>query len=140
MRRFAWLVPGLLAAGSVVGCTKPMGPVPVHGKVYYRGAPLGNGVIVLTPDGSRGSHGPFAQAEIQAEGSYEMKTGSSPGAPAGWYRVTIVAVDTKTPALSLGGFSVPRTLLPEKYRDPELSGLVCEIKPGQANQINFNLD
>jgi hypothetical protein len=35
---------------------------------------------------------------------------------------------------------VPRTLLPEKYRDPELAGLVREVKAGQENVINLALD
>jgi hypothetical protein len=29
--------------------------------------------------------------------------------------------------------------VPERYRDPQLSDLVCEVKPGQENGINFNL-
>jgi hypothetical protein len=33
-----------------------------------------------------------------------------------------------------------RSLLPTKYRDPELSGLVCEIRAGQVNTINFDLE
>jgi hypothetical protein len=31
-------------------------------------------------------------------------------------------------------------LLPEKYRDPELSGLFCEVKGGFAQALDFNLD
>jgi hypothetical protein len=30
--------------------------------------------------------------------------------------------------------------VPEKYRDPELSGLSCEVKPECANCIDFNLE
>ena len=32
------------------------------------------------------------------------------------------------------------SILPEKYRDPELSLLACEIKPDRPNQLDFNLD
>jgi hypothetical protein len=31
-------------------------------------------------------------------------------------------------------------VLPEKYRDPERSGLACEIKGDRENEINFDLD
>jgi hypothetical protein len=97
-------------------------------------------VIVFTPDESRGGSGPLARAEIQADGAYQLRTGESPGAVAGWYRVTVVAVETSLAYSGGRSFRVPRSVLPDKYRDPELSGLTCEVKSGKANGINFNLD
>ena len=63
-----------------------------------------------------------------------------PGAAEGWYRVTIVALEPAFAPGQAGQRLLPRSLLPEKYRDPELSGLVCEIKAGQDNCIDFNLE
>ena len=135
---------GLLVAMAVfssmiAGChsaTEP--PTPVDGKVSYRGSPLRGGSIVFIPDASRGSSGPLAHASIQADGSYHLETDGSPGAPAGWYRITVVAVvDSFYPG---GRESVPHSILPEKYGDPDISGLACEVRPGRDNKINFNLE
>jgi hypothetical protein len=39
-----------------------------------------------------------------------------------------------------GAFRIPHSLLPDKYRDPELSGLIGEVKAGQENLIDFHLE
>jgi len=128
------LVPTCLLAGC---SAEPVPLAPVKGKVTYRGAPLTSGMIVFAPDENRGSQGPLAQAEIQGDGSYVLKTGEELGVKPGFYRVTVAAVEVLPPGQ---GFSRPRSLLPDRYRDPRLSGLVCEVKPNRDNGINFNLE
>jgi len=112
--------------------------VPVSGKVLYRNQPLPRGTIVFVPDADRGNNGPLAQGTIQGGGSYTIQTGEKPGAMPGWYRVTVIAVENAS-SFSLNGSAVPRSLVPERYRDPQLSDLACEVKAGQENSINFNL-
>jgi hypothetical protein len=130
-----------LLAVLVSGCDSgPAARATVRGKVSYQGRPVPIGVIVFSPDPNRGGRGPLASAKIQADGSYELHTDETSGASAGWYRVTVVAVDTPSATPSASGFAVPRSLLPEKYRDPELSGLTCEVRAGRDNTINFNLE
>lgn len=125
----------------LAGCDAGSAPLaPVHGKVSYKGAPLPRGTIVFIPDASRGSSGPLARADIQADGSYRLRTGGSEGAPAGFHRVTVAALAAPAAVPAGQRFSVPRSLLPEKYRDPDLSQLTCEVKPGKENGINFNLE
>lgn len=136
----AHILAGLLMLGLMAGCDGGPALSPVHGKVTYRSAPLTGGTIVFTPDAKRGGHGPLASAEIQPDGTYTLRTGSSPGAAIGWHRVTIVAIEKTPPAATGQRFQVPRSLIPEKYRDPELSGLSCEVKPDKENGINFNLE
>jgi hypothetical protein len=114
--------------------------VAVRGRVSYRGHAVGRGRIVFAPDSGRGSHGPLAQAEILTDGSYELYTGAVPGVAPGWYRVTVVSVEAPAPAAQGPRYSVPRSLLPEKYRDPDLSGLACEVKSGAARVVDFKLD
>jgi hypothetical protein len=128
---------GMLTAGcgSASG-----GRAVVRGKVSYKGVALGTGVIVFSPDPGHGGNGPLASAPIQTDGGYELRTDETPGVPAGWYRVTVVAVEAPAQTPSPRGFAVPRSLLPEKYRDPELSGLTCEVRGGRENTINFNLE
>ena len=125
---------------AVVGCHGSSAPqAAVVGKVFFRGTPLRGGTIVFIPDTSRGGSGPLARGAIQTDGSFRLQTeDGSAGAPAGWYRVTVMAIDGF--AYAGNAAYVPRSLLPDKYRDPDLSGLVCEVKPGHDNQINFNLD
>jgi hypothetical protein len=123
------------------GCDSGAGArVAVRGKVSYRGVALTTGVIVFAPDPGHGANGPLASARIQSDGRYELQTDDAPGVPAGWYRVTVVAVEAPAQAPSPRGFAVPRSLLPDKYRDPELSGLTCEVRAGRENTINFNLE
>jgi hypothetical protein len=113
---------------------------PVHGKVYYQGKALGSGTIVFTPDASRGGNGALARSEVQADGSYSLRTDQAYGAAPGWYRVTVMAV--KAPGKPAPGqrYAVPQSLLPERYRDPELADLVREVKDGRENDIDFHLD
>jgi len=127
----------LLAAG----CDGGEGSLaPVRGTVFYRGAPLQRGTIVFTPDALRGSDGSLARADIQPDGTYRLQTGESHGAALGWHRVTIVAQEDVPAPAADHSFVIPRSLLPDKYRDPELSGLTCEIKAGQENVIDFHLE
>jgi len=123
------------------GCDGSGNPLlPVSGKVSYQGAALQGGIIVFTPDSSRGAHGAIAVGEIQADGSYSLRTDKAFGAGAGWYRVTVAAVSAEAVALPGHRYGVPPSLVPEKYRDPELSRLACEIKPDRANCIDINLE
>jgi hypothetical protein len=130
------LAPALLAL-LLVGCGTD-GPrlAVVRGKVSYRGTPLHGGTIVFTPDTLRGDDGPIARAEIQADGSYALKTGPFPGANPGWYRATVVSLVEPVP----GSGGRPQSLLPSRYRDPEQSGLSFQIKPGQENVFNIDLE
>ncbi len=119
----------------IVGCGRQANSeiAPVSGKVSYQGRPLHTGIIVFSPDSARGNSGELARAEIQADGSYRLQSGDRAGTLPGCYRVTVMAIEPGSAA------SPPHSLLPPKYRDPELSGLSCEVTAGRENTINFNL-
>jgi hypothetical protein len=106
--------------------------------VFYNRAPLAGGTIVFAPDPDRGGSGPLLRADIQPDGSYVLSNGDRPGAPPGWYRVTVVALQAE-PA-GQASFAPPRSLLPPRYRDPDLSGLSCQVREGQENTCDFNLE
>src|SRR5262249_1549835 len=111
--------------------------LPVRGKVTYRGVPVRGGTIVFTPDAAHGNAGPLACGEIQPDGSYVLQTGDRPGSVPGWHPAPPPALQIpQPPGQRLGG---PRSLLPAKYRDPELSGLTCQVAPGQENTHDFAL-
>jgi hypothetical protein len=132
------LLLGLLLGSS--GCDPGLEPLaPVKGRVFYQGVPLHTGTIVFTPDAARGGSGPMSQAEIRSDGTFVLQAADKPGAVVGWHRVTIVAVDVPLRSGGETQFTIPRSLLPDKYRDPDSSGLSCEVKAGRENAIDFNL-
>ncbi|HYT95240.1 MAG TPA: hypothetical protein VEL76_41365 [Gemmataceae bacterium] len=112
----------------------------VHGKVSFRGQPLPGGTIIFAPDYARGCVGELACAEIQPDGTYTLKTGDAAGAVPGWHRVTVCAILPPGQALPGYLYAIPPSLLPQRYRDPELSGLNCEVKAELTNSIDFQLD
>jgi hypothetical protein len=131
----------LAAFALALGCKEgPKGALPVTGKVNYKGMPLAGGTIVFTPDASHGNSGDIALGEIHLDGTYTLRTGKNSGVAPGWYRVTVAALSTQGVALPGQPYSIPQSLLPERYRDPEQSNLACEIKPDRSNVIDFNLD
>lgn len=107
----------------------------VRGHVHYCGAALPGGTIVFTPDTELGGDGPMAVAEIKPDGTYALMTGNAVGAPSGSYRVTIASEAPLTPDAAKAA-----VVLPRKYSDPAQSGLKREVKAGEVNVINFDLD
>lgn len=112
----------------------------VSGKVEFQGEPLHTGIVVFTPDNSRGTYGPVAMGKIAGDGTFILKTGEEFGAVAGWHRVTVLAVEND-PFQKRGENSVPpRNLIPQKYSNPELSGIVQKVESQENNQIDIKLD
>jgi hypothetical protein len=141
IRQLIGFVGAVLCLTVAHGCDSGESTVaPVHGTVYYRGFPLRSGTVVFAPDGSRGTDGPLARGDIKPDGTYELRTDQTSGAVVGWHRVTIVAMESALVHGSSGPYYIPRSLLPEKYSDPDLSGLVCEVRAHQANRIDFRLE
>jgi hypothetical protein len=126
----------------LAGCQGQQPPLTqVRGKVWYRGVPVKCGTIVFTPDASKGHRGEPAIAEIQPDGSYQLRTGDAHGAAPGWHRVTLAAVVPGITSLQNHPYNpLPQSILPDRYRDPELSGLRCEVKANQPNSIDFQLE
>ncbi len=87
----------LLAAAP--GCDGRIGKCyVVEGTVYVEGKPLvgKSGFVTFRPDASKGNQGEFAAVgPLNPDGTYTLSTQSKDGAPAGWYRVTVTAVDEK---------------------------------------------
>lgn len=126
-----------LTAPLLAGCTQKTATLNhVSGKVFYKGTVLRTGVIVFTPDTSRGESGKVAFGAIKDDGSYIIATEDAPGAAAGWYRVTVGSLT----GVSAPYDTTPISLIPEKYRDPLLSQLQCEVKANRDNHLDFNLD
>ena len=139
-RWFRAVAVGLLLVAAGCGGAGHAGFRPVRGRVLYRGVPLGGGTIVFSPDPERGGSGPLALAEIQPDGYYALKTDDRPGAAAGWYRVTVVALQAQAGPATAQAWAPVQSLLPARYRDPELSGLAFQVRDDQDNNADFNLE
>jgi hypothetical protein len=121
------------------GCGSDPELVPAKGKVTYHGTPLNTGTVVLTPDLARGGSGPLAKAEIQPDGTFVLATGELKGVAPGWYHVTILAMEMSQPA-NADQPALPHSLIPEKYGDPQLSDLSCQVRLDKENLLEFHLE
>ncbi|MSQ95336.1 MAG: hypothetical protein EXR98_12365 [Gemmataceae bacterium] len=127
----------ILCSLLLAGCQKKATTLnQVTGKVLYKGAPLSGGLIVFSPDTSRGETGGIAFSKINEDGTYTLQSGDIKGASAGWYRVTVACLSNPSSSYE----SAPLSLIPDKYRDPQLSQLQCEVKTNRDNHLDFNLD
>jgi len=115
-----WLEP-LIDAVSPVLC-------PVTGTVRYNGKPLTGGFVrtICERGGMMGALGP-----ISADGTFELNTNGTPGAYSGRHRVLVFLMD--------GGFP-PKSLLPEKYLDPQTSPLSIRISRSRPNKVQLEMD
>jgi hypothetical protein len=134
-----WKAPlvGLLALALAVasGCgPKAPAKTAVTGRVVYRGEPLNGGVIVFVPDEERGNSGPFVKATVLLDGTFALGADLA----AGWYRVAVAPLPAAEPTLPTASNPYPGP--PARYRNPQLSGLAGEVRPGADNSFEFVLD
>jgi hypothetical protein len=74
----------------VSGCGPSVKLVPVSGKVSLNDQPLPVGAISFAPDAERNNTARInPTGGIAADGTYRVSTDGKPGAPVGWYKVTI---------------------------------------------------
>jgi len=125
-----------LPAGLAVGCAKEERPtVEVKGKVTVGSKPVTTGVIILAPDVGKGNKVQHeARGTIDDQGNFTALTdGNTKGVEPGWYKVGVVSTK-KDPK---NEYAVPVSLIPEKYQNPQTSGLSMEVKenapPGYYN-------
>jgi hypothetical protein len=110
--------------------------IPVEGKVMLDGKQLTldshiQGSVTLHPDKSKGNNSlELPTGTIDAEGKYKIMVRNTPGAPPGWYKVTVSiapVVDPKNPYLKKTGW-----LMHERHRKEETSKLAFEVVANPA--------
>ena len=121
----------LLLALILPGCGGG-GPTlaPVSGTVNYNGQPLAQGEISFHPaDGRRPAYGKVQDGKI-----VDVKTADDEGVIVGTCRVGVTSVQAAADM-----YTPSKSLIPQRYADPEKSGLTCEIKQGQTSQVELEL-
>ncbi|AGA30673.1 hypothetical protein [Singulisphaera acidiphila] len=104
--------------------------VAAAGKVTYKGSPVSKGTMYFLPDKGRPSTG------IIKDGSFTLTTYTDgDGAVAGKHQVGVLVTE-EVP--TKGGDFVPKYLIPEKYSQPENSGIAIDIPP--AGNTNIQID
>jgi hypothetical protein len=136
----------VLLALSSVGCGGASGTV--MGKVTYQGKPVVCGSVMVIGSDKLPHYG-----EIKEDGSYAVA-----GVPAGPAKLTVTSLDPRTPPLArpdpARGTTTQRPTdtswrpavdprkwfaIPDKYGDPEQSGLTLQVKGG-SNPHDIALD
>jgi hypothetical protein len=111
---------GLMALLTLTGCERGRGDV--SGTVTLNGKPLPGGMVTFVPD-----NGPAEATRIGEDGKYAITNVLT-----GPARITVVTqqpvrMHENGKAFEPLGKYVP---IPERYRDPEMSGLRLDVKRG----------
>ena len=132
--------------GGVSGPAGVEGGAPVKGTITYKGAPVEGATVTFHP----ASGGKAAFGMTDAQGVYQLTTQApQDGAVPGEYTVTVSKVEIPASASVPEDHPdygktlnqpepEPKSLLPEKYRDPKTSDLKGTVASGE-NQLNFEL-
>ncbi|NUQ65549.1 MAG: carboxypeptidase regulatory-like domain-containing protein [Pirellulales bacterium] len=124
---------GMFLGLFLVGCGggENLELLPVSGKVSLADGPLAGAGVSFRADASKGNNTPhIPSGTTDSEGKYELTTGNTKGAPAGWYKVAV----TPPTAAPTGG-EMPQAGPPpfnQKYTSPTTTDLSIEVKEGAA--------
>ena len=103
---------------------------PVDGIVRVDGKPLETGTAVLFPDDGRPlPSDKVPQASLGVGGAYRIVTAGKPGAPAGKYRVAIIAQTSERPKDQPPNPMKIYPLIDAKYFVAQSSPLRIEVSP-----------
>jgi hypothetical protein len=135
----------LVAAGCGGGADKWSKKRPavhqVSGTVLLDGAPIAGANVNFVPSGGTTA----AYALTDEKGNFRLSTfAQADGAPSGKYRVTVQKTVQETAPDPMGGDNPPvvvkeTSLVPEKYSDPETSGLLAEVGDKGSKGLVFEL-
>lgn len=137
------LITGLLLltliATTLTGCggsSDRLKVVPVSGVVTFNGQPLPNGSLLFVPV----QDGPSAQAILKSDGTFSAGTyETADGVVPGEYQVSITAFDIPVDQELDASAPSPKSLIPDRYRSPEQSGLTATITGDGKNELRFEL-
>lgn len=123
----------LFAVVYCVGCGSNE-LAPVTGRVIHHDKPLTSGTICFRSE----TGGQVGYATIQSDGSYVVRTGSHTGLKPGDYRVAVTSTAMPDENAS-DPEPTPVLLTPERYADPDTSGLRCTV-PDEGTKFDITLE
>lgn len=110
----------------------------VTGTVTIDGEPATSGTVAFAPVDGLGN---TATGTVDSDGQFEMSTHRpGDGVAPGKYKVGISIVDTPAHGDADGTLHAATYRTPEKYMNPELSGLVVEIEDKASQTVTFEVD
>jgi len=119
-----------VCVGWCIGCGSGEPPAGgVAGKVTFQGQPLIAGTVTFL----NAETGIGASSELDSSGSYRIDS-----VRAGEYQVTIQPPPGPSPEAMAEGAKVESSPIPDKYKDPQASGLTAAVNEGE-NTANFDL-
>jgi hypothetical protein len=116
---------------SIAGCgtaeifeqgSSTASPVPVSGVVKFRGYVLNGGWIVFV---SESAGGDMVTTEVYSDGSFHL---TEKGLKPGIYRMSVT------------NHTSAHWALPNRYSNPQLSGLTCTVKENQPIRLRIELE
>jgi hypothetical protein len=139
--RQRWLLPVLASAlalwpGACGSSTETY--VPVRGTVRLDDKPVTDGLVTFYPDQAKGNQRitPF-EAELDKDGSYQLRAENQQGIPLGWYKVVVKAPKPPRNVAPprLREFKMKKKALPKppewiidaKYTQPHTTPLSVEV-------------
>lgn len=126
--RGGWLLLIIPSVLSLTGCGGS-NRLPVAGTVMLDGKPLNGVNLVFSPDTTKGNNAQISCTSLVTEGRYDLKTSgitrsdSGPGAPPGWYKVTVTLSTQGT-----RNRPQAKVEIPDKYLSVEKTTLEVEVK------------
>ena len=140
-RQSRCLLAALLTGGAlfgVAGCGREDGDklALVTGKLTVDGKPLTSGSVSFRPDASKGNNSQHQpNGAIDPKGNFELTVPPArKGAPLGWYKVVITALDDPWPGKPLKSF------IDLKYSDERTTPLTVEVIPKpESGRYDFKL-
>ncbi len=114
---------------ATFGCEANQKTAALSGKITLDGKPITQGSVLFTASG--GEKRNAASGDIKADGSYAVQIGQTEKLIVGEYIAVVVSREPSTPHPD-GGPPTPGALItPEKYGDPQTSGLRYNVRPGE---------
>jgi hypothetical protein len=129
----------LLGGLAVCGCGRGRAIAPLSGSVAFNDQPVKAGKVNIA------SGQGFAASAAITNGRFRFKTQYGEGVPPGPYKVSITpaSMSDKEYLEVLAGrrpdSKPPDADIPAKYRDFATSDLRAEVKPGDDNQVHFEM-
>ena len=120
------------------GCAPP-GSAPtvkVTGVLTRKGTPVPNASVTFTPSTGRPANG-----VTDAEGKFTLSTfANDDGAVPGSHRVSVASMTIPPmPGTPEARTASPQGEFPARFSNPDTSGLVAEVKPGQNNDLKLDI-